>query len=135
MAGLDDLVSSVEQAYGNVGVDYDLTNILLQAHDNLKTQKILLMGHSQGTFYTNAAYDYLIGHGVDKNSIAVYNVATPASLVAGNGLYLTSSTDKVINTIVRDLATVGSANKPLPANIDIKIPDKINQFGKMVIIY
>ncbi len=123
--GLDDLVSSIMQAYGVNGVDYDLTNILLQAHIDLKTQKILLVGHSQGTFYTNIAYDYLTNHGVDKNSIAVYNVATPASKVAGNGKYLTSSTDEVINSIVRQLATAGNANKPLPANITINIPKNI----------
>lgn len=123
--GLGDLYNSIMDAYGINGVDYDLTNILLQAHTDLKTQKILLVGHSQGTFYTNAAYDYLVANGVDKNSIAVYNVATPANKVAGNGNYLTSSTDGVINSIVRNLAKAGNANKPLPANITINIPKEI----------
>ena len=78
------------QAFGGY-VDYDLTNILRQLHGDLKAQKILLVGHSQGTFYTNAAYDYLVKNGVDKKSIAVYNIGTPADKVAGNGEYLTSS--------------------------------------------
>ena len=119
--GLGDLIKSVTQAYGNEGVDYDLTTILNQVHEQLETRKILLVGHSQGTFYTNAAYEYLIKNGVPSESIVVYNVATPADRVGGNGNYLTSSTDKVINSIVRDLAIVGSAKKPLPANIDIKL--------------
>jgi len=131
VAGVDDLVNSVMQAYGVSGVDYDLTNILLQLHLDLKTQKILLVGHSQGTFYTNIAYDYLIGHGVDKDSISVYNVATPASFVAGNGKYLTSSTDKVINTIAEELSQKSPNLKPLPANINLNLSDseKADPFG------
>ena len=125
--GAADIINSIMEAYGNNGVDYDLTNILLKAHTDLATQKILLVGHSQGTFYTNAAYDYLTGHGVDANSIAVYNVATPADKVEGGGKYLTSSTDEVISTIVATLAQKAYANKPLPANIDIKIPKDMPQ--------
>jgi len=123
VGGLDDLATSVIQAYTGGYLDHDLTDILRQVHADLKTQRVILVGHSQGTFYTNAAYDYLVGHGVDKNSIVVYNIGTPADRVAGNGKYLTSSTDEVINTIVRDLVTAGFAKKPLPANIDIKIPN------------
>ena len=122
MLGFMDVINSITQAYGASGADYDLTNILLNLHKDLNTQKVLLVGHSQGTFYTNAAYEYLIGHGVDKDSISVYNVATPADRVAGNGKYLTSSTDEVINTIVTNLAIIGGVNRPLPANIEIKIP-------------
>ena len=124
-AGLGDMVNAVTQAYTGGYVDYDLKNILRQVHTDLKTQKIILMGHSQGTIYTNAAYDYLVSNGVDKNSIAVYNVGTPADVVAGNGKYLTSSTDKVINEIVKKLTTLGLARKPLPPNIDLKLsPDE-----------
>jgi hypothetical protein len=127
---LGDMINAVSQAYADGFLDYDLTNILRQAHTDLKTQKILLVGHSQGTFYTNEAYDYLISHGVDKNSIAVYNVGTPANRVAGNGSYLTSSTDKVINA-VRGLTTLGFAHKPLASNIDLKLSqsEAINPLG------
>jgi len=119
---LDDLAASAIQAYTGGYLDHDLTDVLRQVHADLKTQKILLVGHSQGTFYTNAAYDYLVSHGVDKSAIAVYNVATPADRVAGDGKYLTSSTDGVISLIVKDLTSIGFARKPLPPNIDIKIP-------------
>ena len=119
LAGGGDIIKSIMQVYGGGGLDYDLTNILRQVHNELSTRKILLVGHSQGTFYTNAAYDYLVKNGVQKDSISVYNVATPADRVADGGNYLTSSKDKVINEVVRRLIEIGSARIPLLANIDI----------------
>src|SRR3989344_5360214 len=104
VGGLGDLLKSIEQAYQGEGSfieDTDLRTILLQIHPQVTTQKILLVGHSQGTYYTNAMYEYLTNHGVSKNSIAVYNIATPAGFVAGGGHYLTSATDKVINEVRR----------------------------------
>lgn len=120
--GIGDLFKCILQAYLGPGLDYDLANILNQVHADLKTQKILLVGHSQGTFYTNAAYNYLTGHGVPAESIAVYNIATPADKVEGGGNYLTSSTDKVINQ-VRDWVAKGYAKMPLASNIDIKLSE------------
>src|SRR3989344_5783632 len=100
--GGGDLLKSVMQAYQNEEsfvADTDLTTILLQIHPQVTTQKLILVGHSQGTYYTNDLYKYLTSHGVSKSSIAVYNIATPASFVAGGGQYLTSATDKVINRV------------------------------------
>lgn len=119
-----DLSSAIIQAYNGGYVDYDLTNILRQIHGNLKTQKIILVGHSQGAFYTNVAYDYLVNHGVDKSAISVYAIGTPADYVAGGGKYLTSSTDEVINKVVAWLTKVGSAKQPLSSNITIDIPNE-----------
>ena len=102
IAGGGDLYKSIVQAYQNEEsfvADTDLTTILLQIHPQVTTQKLILVGHSQGTYYTNDLYKYLTGHGVSQNSIAVYNIATPASFVAGGGQYLTSATDKVINRV------------------------------------
>lgn len=125
--GFGDLMKSVKQAYDGGKLDYDLTNILNQVHSELSTRKVLLIGHSQGTFYTNAAYNYLVGDGgVPKESIFVYNTATLADRVAGGGDYLTSSTDKVINEIVRELAEIGDARKPLSANITIELSEEEN---------
>ena len=100
--GGGDLLKSVMQAYQNEEsfvADTDLTTILLQIHPQVTTQKLILVGHSQGTYYTNDLYKYLTSHGVSKSSIAVYNIATPASFVAGGGRHLTSATDKVINKV------------------------------------
>lgn len=125
LAGAGDWIKAIQQAYiGKDEVpidDYDLRNILLQIHSEVKTKKILLLGHSQGTFYTNALYDYLIKNGVPKESLKVYNLATPASYVGGEGEYLTSANDRLILK-VRELAAAGGAKAPLDANALIPLP-------------
>ncbi|MEK7124118.1 MAG: hypothetical protein AAB877_00310, partial [Patescibacteria group bacterium] len=121
LGGAGDVVKSVMQAYEGAYLDYDLTTMLRDIHSQLKTKKVLLVGHSQGTFYTNGAYDYLVKNGIPRESIAVYNLGTPADRVAGNGNYLTSGTDKLINHVVRGLIEIGFARRPLPANIEIKL--------------
>ncbi len=122
--GLGDFFKSLQQTYRSEGKgyidDYDLRTILLKAHADVQTRKILLVGFSQGTFYTNAAYEYLVAHGVPKESIGVYNIATPASFVGGGGTYLTSANDKVIER-VRELAAAVNAQGPLSANILLPI--------------
>lgn len=127
LAGFGDWIKSIEQSYRGVDdesiSDYDRDTILLQIHPEIKTRKILLVGHSQGTFYTNALYKYLIKNGVSEKSISVYNLATPASFVAGNGNYLTSANDKLVSK-VRELAVIGGAKEPLPANILIPITER-----------
>jgi hypothetical protein len=102
LGGGGDLLESIAQAFGKSISDYDLNTILIQIHPELTTRKILLLGHSQGTFYTDEMYQYLIMHGVPKQAIMVYNIATPESFVAGGGGYLTSTNDKVINTVRDD---------------------------------
>lgn len=121
--GLDDLVRVVLQMYFEEKDGYDFKNILLQIHEQLNTQKVLLVGYSQGSFYSNAIYKYLIDNGVSKNAVAVYNIGTPADHVAGDGKYLTSSTDKVIKDVVTGLAEKAWAKRPLPANITLPIPE------------
>lgn len=121
LAGAGDLIKSVSQAYAGSNAyinDYDLKTILLQIYPEVQTQKILLLGYSQGTFYSNALYDYLVQNGVPQESIAVYNVATPASFVAGKGTYLTSANDELIRR-VRELAAAVDVSGPLPSNIII----------------
>jgi len=131
LGGFGDLLKSIGQAYQNRGPyiqDTDLITILLQIHPQVTTQKLLLVGHSQGTYYTNAMYEYLTGHSVSKSSISVYNLATPAGFVAGGGQYLTSSTDKVINRIRSSLSIAPSreafAAGPVLATVPQTFPDK-----------
>lgn len=107
LGGGGDLFQSVTQAFGSPVSSYDLNTILMQIQPEVTTRKILLVGHSQGAFYTDEMYEYLIRHGVPKESIAVYNIATPESYVAGGGGYLTSTNDKVINA-VRDAEINGN---------------------------
>jgi hypothetical protein len=116
--GIGDELESISQAFNAPISDYDLDTILTQIAPEVTTRKILLVGHSQGTFYTNEMYDYLVQNGVPPQSIAVYNLATPASNVAGGGNYLTSANDKVIN-YVRELDAEANAPQALSANIII----------------
>ena len=129
--GLDDVVSAGVQMYMGGKQDFDLTNILIKLQTDLKTQKVVLVGHSQGSFYTNAAYEWLTSKGVSKDSIAVYNIGTPASYVAGNGEYVTSKNDKVVTGLATKVAEIGSASFPLPPNVELPVLEsqKNESFG------
>lgn len=84
--------------------DTDFLKILTDASAQVKTQKLLIVSHSQGNFYGNNFYKVVTDDGdVSKNSIGVYGVASPASSVAGEGRHLTSSTDKVIAFLVGNM--------------------------------
>ncbi len=78
--------------------DSDFAQMLTDASTKVATQKLLLVGHSQGNFYANTFYDAVadMSGGVPSESIGVYSLASPATHVAGDGLYLTSDTDNVI---------------------------------------
>ncbi len=104
LGGAGDLLMSAYQKYfeNEMVQDHDLITMLTDASAKVATQKFLIIAHSQGNFYANSMYDVLADKtgGVPAQSLAVYAVATPASRVAGNGLYLTSSTDGIIAGIV-----------------------------------
>src|SRR3989338_6064090 len=104
IAGLGDLTMSFYQKIFDYEAvkDYDLVEMLKDASEKVKTQKLLLVAHSQGNFYANSFYDSVAGKdgGVPQESIGVYAVATPAGRVAGEGKWLTSDTDKVIVDLV-----------------------------------
>src|SRR5580698_2148924 len=51
--GAGDILESISQAFNTPISDYDLDTILAQIEPEVTTQKLLLVGHSQGTFYTN----------------------------------------------------------------------------------
>ena len=130
IAGLADFAQSVGQIFDNPISYYDRDTILRQIHSEVTTRKILLVGHSQGTFYTNEIFRYLTEHGVPRESIAVYNLATPASYVAGSGNYLTSANDQLVLR-VRKYTVAAGAPEPLPSNIliPISVEDSRELFG------
>ncbi len=115
IAGLGDLTQTYYQIVGQSISSFDLQTMLMQLQKDVATQKVLLVGHSQGTFYTNEIYEYLIKNGLPESAVSVYNIATPANYVAGNGRYLTSANDNLINE-VRIWAAGLNANQPLEAN-------------------
>ncbi len=91
LAGAGDLIQATSQLFNFSISDFDLNTILLDIQPKIKTQKILFVGHSQGTFYANEVYDYLLKNGESKDSVGVYNIATPASYVSSGGIYLGES--------------------------------------------
>ena len=98
--GLLDLTDvAIQKTFEDVDMqDPDFLKILNAASTQVKTQKVLVVAHSQGNFYANNFYKAVTDSGdVPTKSIGVYSVATPASYVAGGGIYRTSSTDTVIN--------------------------------------
>src|SRR3989338_11082162 len=104
LGGASDLIKSVQQKIFDLWTvrGYDFTEMMKDASEKIKTQKVLFVAHSQGNFYANSFYDSLAGKdgGVPQESIGVYAVATPAGRVAGGGKWLTSDTDKVIVDLV-----------------------------------
>ncbi len=118
LAGVGDLVDVTRQGLFDSNSDFDLVDMLDDASEKIKTQKVLLVGHSQGNFYTNNFYDKVAGKigGVPVESIGVYGVATPADRVAGGGKYLTSDTDSVIATLVGSLKNIMSPNTHIDLN-------------------
>lgn len=112
VGGLGDLVDAVRQGLFDSKSDYDLVEILDSASGKVSTQKLLLVGHSQGNFYANNFYDKVANKegGVPAQSIGVYGVATPDNHVAGDGKYLTSDTDTVISAVVGRLKSIMTPN-------------------------
>ena len=70
LAGLGDLIDAAYQKYFDERAvnDYDLTEMLRDSSAKVKTQKLLLVGHSQGNFYANGIYGTIAGHGVPAQS-------------------------------------------------------------------
>ncbi|MEI6281012.1 MAG: immunoglobulin-like domain-containing protein [bacterium] len=116
-AGLGDLLDSVEQGLFDEKSDYDLIEMLNDASQKVTTQKVLLVAHSQGNFYSNNFYDMVASKegGVPKESIGMYGVASPDDHVSGGGQYLTSDSDRVI------AKAVGRVLKILTPNIHIPL--------------
>lgn len=97
----------------------DLANhVALYRTGILEGDKVLVVSHSQGNFFVNAAYKKLFeeeGAISGSESFGIVAVATPASHVAGSGPYTTLVEDAVIVAIA--IATPHGVLPPLPSNI------------------
>ncbi|MHB8710076.1 MAG: hypothetical protein ACYC6X_00815 [Minisyncoccota bacterium] len=78
---------------------------------------VVVVAHSQGNPFANAAYDVLYNGitPIPANSFGIVSVANPASFVGGGGPYTTAEEDLVIAAITQ-LTPVGVV-PPLPPNI------------------
>lgn len=125
IAGLGDVVKAVVQKIRETGTpfeDYDLMEMVRRLEGEVQTQKILIVGHSQGTFYANALYAYLISKGVPAESVAVFNIAAPVGSTPGGGKHLTNTNDALVEA-VRTTTKLFGYTEPLPANIDIPLAE------------
>lgn len=80
--------------------DSDLTKHvgMLLNEINFKNQ-VLIISHSQGNFYSNAAFEYIEKSEPINDKIKIVAVATPSNHVAGKGLYFTLFSDGIITAI------------------------------------
>ncbi len=77
----------------------------------LEGRRILVVAHSQGNLYANAAYTNLAGNDLPMDSFGIVSIANPASYVAGGGPYFTLENDVVVNAVRAVLSST------LPGNI------------------
>ncbi len=144
LGGLGDIAMAAYQKIFDEGTvnDYDLTEMIKTASKNVRTQKLLLVAHSQGNFYANSFYDTVtvkIGE-VPIESIGVYGIATPSDRVAGGGLYLTSKTDLIISGIVgrvplRNIKTPNTDIREVSGNSYILKPFATHFFSDVYLKY
>ncbi|NCU28572.1 MAG: DUF5011 domain-containing protein [Candidatus Moranbacteria bacterium] len=113
-----DLTDSITQkmSEGLVSETYDLKKMIIDLSKKVKTQKLLFVAHSQGNFYSNDIYNSIGDKegGIAKASMGIYGIGTPTSYIAGNGRYILSKNDGIINKV----RLYGALNV-LPANVTI----------------
>ncbi len=76
-------------------------------------RRVLVVPHSQGNLYSNAAFDLTVAGPPPlppAGALKIVGVATPDSLVKGNGRYRSSSGDVLINAIRVILPSTLAAN-------------------------
>lgn len=74
-------------------------------------RRVLVVPHSQGNLYTNAAFDLTVAAPAPPSgTLKIVGVATPDSQVKGNGRYRTSSGDLLIKAIQVTLPSTVPAN-------------------------
>ena len=96
----------------------DLNNHLALYHSSINAgKKVVVVAHSQGNFFANAAYERLhVGQdAITSRSFGIVSVANPAGFVGGGGPYTTLVEDLVIEGIT--LVTPSGILPPLSPNV------------------
>ena len=120
----DEIIEKIKVAtLGLVVNEQDLLRHLEKYRKSLlEGKKVLMVSHSQGNFFANAAWNVLATEAAVPDSpfttasFGIVGVATPADRVGGNGLYSTLDQDKVINA-VRTATLPPGVLSPLPHNV------------------
>jgi hypothetical protein len=109
LGGLEIAPDWFQGAMQDVAGSYDLVEALIDADLRRHVQRyqgllmegnrVLVVAHSQGNLYANAAYEKLSSDGLPMDAFGIVSVATPASRVAGDGPYYTLLNDMVIGAV------------------------------------
>ena len=68
--------------------------------DILEGRRVIVVAHSQGNLFANAAVEAVIARNPNSsNSIGIVGVANPAGRVVGNNNYITAHDDRVIDAL------------------------------------
>ena len=117
-----------QQATREIASTYDLAEAVidddLYAHVQrykgllMEGNRILVVAHSQGNLYANAAYTNLASDNrMPMDAFGILSVATPASRVAGGGAYYTLMYDLVIASVSMAMPNI------LPGNVTNTMSD------------
>ncbi|MCR4275847.1 MAG: hypothetical protein NUV90_00455 [Candidatus Parcubacteria bacterium] len=122
----EEIPALVREALTNMATRFDFSthvgtgdldnHLTLYRASILAGKKVVVVAHSQGNFFANAAYE-LLHSGTDSvtsRSFGIVSVANPASFVGGDGPYTTLIEDVVIQAIA--LATPVGALGPIAPN-------------------
>ncbi|MCF6208386.1 MAG: hypothetical protein L3J61_03215, partial [Ghiorsea sp.] len=95
--GMKQIAAGVNGA--NYVLDGDVQRHVTIYEASLKAgNKVVIVSHSQGNFYSNAAYRVLTQRGYGNN-VGIVAVATPSRIVEGGGTYITAPEDKIIKAV------------------------------------
>lgn len=97
-----------------VNTDGLANHVAVYKRNILEGKKVLLVAHSQGTFYANQAYSSLSS--TEQQSFGITSAALMDSYVAGGNPYVTLSTDVVVDA-VRAVKYLAGLPGPLPSNV------------------
>ncbi|MFZ2719450.1 MAG: hypothetical protein WAZ27_01120 [Minisyncoccia bacterium] len=127
MGGLEVLPDEVQAEFLRTATRFDFSTMVgpedfanhlaLYRAKTLSGKKVLVVSHSQGNFFANAAYQTLYSGSepLRSRSFGIVSVANPASFVGGNGPYTTLAEDGIIAAI--RLTTPPGIQPPLPPNL------------------
>lgn len=114
---IKDMVSTfdISEHYGQEDIS---NHISLYRTSVAEGKTVLVVSHSQGNLFANAAYQdlYQSSNPIPSGSFGIVGVASPASFVAGDGPYTTLIEDAIIGAIAATSAVVGTVT-PLNPNI------------------
>ena len=94
---ITDNIARLLEAGSLVDTDSLANHVAIYKRNILEGKKVLLVAHSQGTFYANQAYTFL--NSTERQSFGITSVALMDSFVAGSDPYVTLRTDLVVDAV------------------------------------